>query len=292
MADAPIGIFDSGFGGLTVARAVLDQLPHERVLYLGDTAHQPYGPRPIAEVRALALECLDQLVEQGVKSLVIACNSASAAVLRDARERYDVPVVEVIGPATRRAAAATRNQHVAVICTHATETSMAYQDAFAAAPDIRLTTQACPRFVEFVERGVTSGDELLAAAHRYLDPVVASGADTLILGCTHYPLLTGVISYLMGEEVTLISSAEETAKDIYRVLAGTSLMRDPALPPPAHRFLTTGDPALFREIGGRFLGPELASVTSLTGSPTTETDAAGHPHPEPPTETELLEAGS
>src|SRR3990170_8015596 len=147
VADAPLGIFDSGFGGLTVARAVLDQLPHEPVLYLGDTARQPYGPKPIGEVREYALECLDHLVEQGVKALVIACNSASAAVLRDARERYPVPVVEVILPATRRAVAATRAGRVGVICTEATATSLAYDDAFAAAPHIELHTAACPRFV-------------------------------------------------------------------------------------------------------------------------------------------------
>src|SRR3954451_21927067 len=146
MADAPLGIFDSGFGGLTVARAVLDQLPHEPVLYLGDTARQPYGPKPIGEVREYALECMDHLVDQGVKLLVIACNSASAAVLRDARERYPVPVVEVVHPAVRRAAAATRNRRVGVIGTRATVTSGAYEDAFAAAPSLRLTLQACPRF--------------------------------------------------------------------------------------------------------------------------------------------------
>src|SRR4051812_32482528 len=189
VADAPIGIFDSGFGGLTVARAVLDQLPHEPVLYYGDTARQPYGPRPIAEVRAYALECLDHLVDQGVKALVIACNSASAAVLRDARERYDVPVVEVIVPATRRAVSATRNGHIGVICTTATATSRAYDDAFAANPGITLHTQACPRLVEFVETGVTSGPELIAVTEAYLAPLIELGVDTLVLGCTHYPLL-------------------------------------------------------------------------------------------------------
>jgi glutamate racemase len=260
VADAPIGIFDSGFGGLTVARAVLDQLPHEPVLYLGDTARQPYGPKPIGEVREYALECLDHLVDQGVKALVIACNSASAAVLRDARERYPVPVVEVILPATRRAVAATRSGQVGVICTEATATSMAYDDAFAAAPHVKLRTQACPRFVEFVERGVTSGPELLAAAHEYLDPLVAHGVDTLILGCTHYPLLTGAISYVMGDEVTLVSSAEETAKDVYGLLMRHGLERDDALPQPVHRFMTTGQPEEFREVGRRFLGPELDAV--------------------------------
>ncbi|GAB3691146.1 glutamate racemase [Angustibacter aerolatus] len=265
MADAPIGIFDSGYGGLTVARAVLDQLPHEPVLYLGDTARQPYGPRPVAEVRRYALECLDGLVAQGVKLLVIACNSASAAVLADARERYDVPVVEVIRPAVRRAAAASRTGHVGVICTQATRTSGAYEDAFAAAPHLRVTTRACPRFVEFVESGVTSGPELLAVAHEYLDPVVAAGVDTLVLGCTHYPLLTGVISYVVGDLVTLVSSAEETAKDVYRRLVEHDLLRDPALPAPVHRFETTGDPTRFADLGRRFLGPEV-SAASLVGA--------------------------
>ena len=263
MADAPIGIFDSGFGGLTVARAVLDQLPHEPVLYLGDTARQPYGPKPIGEVREYALECLDHLVGQGVKALVIACNSASAAVLRDARERYPVPVVEVIHPATRRAVAASRTGRIGVICTRATAESMAYDDAFTAAPHVELHTRACPRFVEFVEAGVTSGPELMAVAHDYLDPLTSVGIDTLILGCTHYPLLTGIVSYVMGDQVTLVSSAEETAKDVYRLLVQHGLERDPALPAPAHRFLTTGQPAEFASIGRRFLGPELEQVTQL-----------------------------
>jgi glutamate racemase len=263
MADAPIGIFDSGFGGLTVARAVLDQLPHEPVLYLADTARYPYGEKRLADVRKYALEHLDHLVDQGVKLLVIACNSASAAVLRDARERYDVPVVEVILPATRRAVAATRSGKVGVICTEATATAMAYDDAFAAAPQVELTTQACPQFVPFVERGLTSGPELLSVAHEYLDPLVEAGIDTLVLGCTHYPLLTGVISYVMGDSVTLVSSADETAKDVYARLVGGGLERPAGLPDPRHRFLTTGDPEPFMEIGGRFLGPEIRFVEEL-----------------------------
>jgi glutamate racemase len=260
VADAPIGIFDSGFGGLTVARAVLDQLPHEPIVYLGDTARQPYGPKPIGEVREFALECLDHLVAQGVKALVIACNSASAAVLRDARERYDVPVVEVILPATRRAVAATRTGKVGVICTRATAASQAYDDAFAAAPHVALHTRACPRFVEFVEHGTTSGPELLDVAHEYLQPLMDAGIDTLVLGCTHYPLLTGVISYVVGDSVTLVSSADETAKDVYRLLVQHGLERNQQLPAPVHRFLTTGRPEEFRELGRRFLGPEIETV--------------------------------
>ncbi|MCB1298104.1 MAG: glutamate racemase [Microthrixaceae bacterium] len=261
--DAPIGIFDSGFGGLTVARSVIDQLPHESIVYLGDTARQPYGPKPISEVREYALECLDHLVSHGVKALVIACNSASAAMLRDARERYDVPVVEVIYPATRRAVRASRNDRIGVIGTHATIDSLAYVDAFAAAPQIDLMTRACPEFVEFVEQGITGGDELLKVAHDYLDPLVDAGVDTLVLGCTHYPLLTGVISYVMGDDVTLVSSAEECAKEVYKMLVETGLMRPGG--EPTYRFLTTGSPEEFETIGRRFLGPELHAAYQFVG---------------------------
>lgn len=262
-SDAPIGIFDSGFGGLTVARSVIDQLPHESLVYLGDTARQPYGSKPIGEVREFALECLDHLVARGVKALVIACNSASAAVLRDARERYDVPVVEVILPATRRAVAATRSGRIGVICTRATADSMAYDDAFAAAPQVTLTTRACPRFVDFVEDGVTGGDELMAVASDYLGPLVAADVDTVILGCTHYPLLTGVVSWVLGDSVTLVSSAEECAKDLYRLLATRDLMRGSG--DASYDFLTTGTPQDFETIGRRFLGPELAVAAQFAG---------------------------
>ncbi len=261
--DAPIGIFDSGFGGLTVARSVIDQLPHESVVYLGDTARQPYGPKRIAEVREYALECLDHLVDRGVKALVIACNSASAAVLRDARERYDVPVIEVILPATRRAVAATRAGRIGVICTRATAESRAYEDAFAAAPHVELLTRACPRFVDFVERGVTGGEELMAVAHEYLDPLTEAGVDTLVLGCTHYPLLTGVISHVVGVDVTLVSSAEACAQDVYEQLLESQLMR--ADGKPAYEFLTTGAPDDFASVGRRFLGPEMAAASQFAG---------------------------
>lgn len=263
MLDRPIGIFDSGFGGLTVARSVIDQLPHESILYVGDTARAPYGPKPIGEVREYALECLDHLVEQGVKTLVIACNSASAAMLRDARERYDVPVVEVILPATRRAVAASRTGRIGVICTRATAESLAYDDAFAAAPHVSLHTRSCPRFVDFVEQGITAGDELLSVAHEYLDPLISEGVDTLILGCTHYPLLTGVISYVMGDQVTLVSSAEESAKDVFKLLVRNDLLRGAG--DPSYRFLTTGNPADFESIGRRFLGPELHVASQFVG---------------------------
>lgn len=254
MNDAPIGIFDSGVGGLTVARAIMDQLPHEQLLYVGDTARGPYGPRPLAEVRRFALEIMDDLVARGVKMIVIACNTASAAVLRDARERYSVPVAEVIQPAARRAALATRNHHIGVIGTQATITSEVYADAFAAAPEIDVVSMPCPAFVSYVEAGITTGPEVINDAHRYLDPLVASGIDTLVLGCTHYPLLTGVIQYVVGEDITLVSSAEETAKDVYRMLTERGLLRSEQAPPPRHTFLATGDPAPFAELGRRIIG--------------------------------------
>jgi len=263
VTDAPIGIFDSGVGGLTVARAILDQLPQEQVIYVGDTAHVPYGPKPIADVRRYALDCLDHLVEQGVKLLVIACNSASAACLHDARERYPVPVVEVIRPAVRRAAAATRNGQVGVIATRATVNSRAYQDAFAAAPHVTVTSAACPQFVDFVERGVTSGRALLGLAQGYLEPLQRAGVDTLVLGCTHYPLLQGMLALVMGDGVTLVSSADETAKDVYRVLTETDQFRPDDAPPPVHRFLATGDPEPFRRLAHRFLGPEAATAARV-----------------------------
>lgn len=260
MSNAPIGIFDSGVGGLTVARAILDQLPNESTIYIGDTARGPYGPRSLAEVRDFSLETLDFLVSQGVKALVIACNTASAAMLRDARERYSIPVIEVIQPAVRRAVAATRSGRVGVIGTRATIDSKAYLDAFAAAPQLTIQSIACPLFVEYVERGETSGDAITKVAREYLQPMIDADVDTLVLGCTHYPLLTGVISYVMGNGVSLVSSAEETAKDLYRVLIENSLLRTPSSTPPTHKFLATGDAQAFESLARRFLGPEVTAV--------------------------------
>ncbi len=264
MTDAPLGVFDSGVGGLTVARAIIDQLPNEAVHYVGDTAHSPYGPKPIADVRRYALEVLDDMVERGVKALVIACNTASAAMLRDARERYTeghgIPVVEVIQPAVRAAVRQTRNKRVGVIGTDGTIRSRAYEDAFAAASDLELFTQACPRFVEFVEAGVTTGRELFEVAEGYLAPLKAAEIDTLVLGCTHYPLLAAAIQYVMGDQVNLVSSAEETAYDVYRTLVRHDLERT-ATAAPSHAFEATGaDEDAFKMLAARFLGPEVASV--------------------------------
>ncbi len=261
-AAAPLGVFDSGVGGLTVARAIMDQMPHENIIYVGDTANGPYGPLPIAQVRAHALRIMDELVDSGVKMLVIACNTASAAVLRDARERYTrvygIPVVEVIQPAARRAAAATRNGKIGVIATEATVTSRAYEDIFAISGH-QIFSVACPRFVEFVEQGITAGPELLATAEQYLAPLKARGVDTLVLGCTHYPMLTAVISLIMGPGVTLVSSSEESAKDVYRALVEHDMQRLDGSP-VHHEFLATGQTESFDRLTQRFLGPESPGV--------------------------------
>jgi len=261
---APIGIFDSGVGGLTVVRSVLDRLPHEQVLYVGDTANSPYGPKPRADVRAMALAVMDRLVDDGVKMLVIACNSASAVALPDARKRYEtgrgIPVIEVIRPAVRRAVAASRSGRIGVIGTQVTVDSRVYEDALSATPGLHVTMQACPDFVPLVERGVTTGPDVLTAAHRYLDPVRAANVDTLVLGCTHYPLLAGAISYVMGEDVTLVSSATETANDVYRTLVERGLERDPAAGSPQHRFVATGAAEPFAALTRRFLGPEVTTI--------------------------------
>jgi glutamate racemase len=264
VTDAPIGVFDSGVGGLTVARAIIDQLPNESITYVGDTAHSPYGPKPIADVRRFALEVMDDLVAEGVKLLVIACNTASSAMLRDARERftggYGIPVVEVIQPAVRAAVRQTRNKRIGVIGTVGTVQSLAYEDAFAAASDLRIFAQAAPRFVEFVEAGITSGPELFAVAEEYLAPLKSADIDTLVLGCTHYPLLAAAIQYVMGEQVTLVSSAEETAYDVYRMLVRHGLERSTARP-PTYTFEATGDSqAEFLALASRFLGPEVTRV--------------------------------
>ena len=260
MNDAPIGIFDSGVGGLTVARAIGDQLPRESLRYIGDTAHSPYGPKPIADVRRYSLEVLDTLVAEGVKMLVIACNTASAAVLRDARERYDVPVVEVIGPAVRTAMSTTRNGRIGVIGTEGTIGSGAYQDMLGVNERLSVFTAACPRFVDFVEAGITGSPELLGIAEEYLAPLRHAGVDTLVLGCTHYPFLKGAISYVMGPSVSLVSSDTETANDVYRQLVSRDLLAGPDAS-PTHVYEATGDSAdAFIALANRLLGREIREV--------------------------------
>lgn len=260
MDDAPIGIFDSGVGGLTVARAVSQQLPRESILYIGDTAHSPYGPKPIADVRRYSLEVLDSLVADGVKMLVIACNTASAAVLRDARERYDVPVVEVIGPAVRTAISTTRNGRIGVIGTAGTIGSGVYQDMLGVDERLTVLAAACPRFVDFVEAGVTDSAEVLEIASGYLAPLREAGVDTLVLGCTHYPFLEGAISYVMGPDVSLVSSDTETAKDVYRQLVSRDLLAG-ADATPRHTYEVTGASAdEFLNLAERLMGRGVSAV--------------------------------
>ena len=263
-ADAPIGMFDSGLGGLTVARAVIDLLPHEDIVYFGDTARTPYGPRDAAEVRRFAIEIMDLLIKEDVKLVVMACNAAASAALHEVRQRYDVPVLSVIDPGIRAAVAATRNRRIGLIGTHVTVTSGSYDQALEATrANVTLISQACPRFVEFVERGDTTSDELVKIAEEYLGPLKKEGVDTLILACTHYPLLTGVIKYVMGEGVVLISSAQVTADDVYARLREKGLLRSSDRS-GVHRFIASSEKGMFGELGRRFLGPEFGQVEYRT----------------------------
>lgn len=263
----PIGVFDSGVGGLTVARAIIDLLPHESVVYFGDTARGPYGPRPQAEVRRFAGEDLALLLEYDVKLVVVACNTASAAALDQLRERSPVPVVDVIEPAVRAAVRLTRNRRIGVIGTAGTIASGRYPEAVRATHEnVTVEAVACPRFVEFVERGETTGPEILAVANDYLAPLLAAEIDTLILGCTHYPLLTGVIGYLAGPDVFLVNSAEWVARGVFAELTRADL-HAPYGNRPRHRFLASGDPGEFRRLGARFLGPEVRHVEPRRAGP-------------------------
>ena len=255
----PIGIFDSGVGGLTVARAVFDLLPGEPILYVGDNGRFPYGPRPLEEIRTFALEIAEYLVDRDVKMLVVACNSIEVAAIEDVARANGVPVVGVIDPGVRAAIHVTRNHRIGLIGTQATVESGAYERAIErTGADVRLFSAACPVFVEHVEAGDTSSETLLEAARGYLEPLEEEGIDTLILGCTHYPMLSGLIQVVMGEDVVLVSSAEETAKDVYATLRSSSLLGGGA--EPRHEFVTTGDPAAFRAVAQHFLGPELGGV--------------------------------
>jgi glutamate racemase len=258
--DRPIGMFDSGSGGLTVARAVLDLLPNEPLVYFGDTARFPYGDRPVEEIRSFAREIASFLLEREVKMLVVACNSVEVAAIEELTDRAGIPVIGVIDAGVRAGLRATRNGKVGVIGTVATIESGAYERAVEREDGgVRLWSAACPAFVPHVERGDTTSPELLARAREYLEPLVAAGVDTLILGCTHYPLLSGLIQIVMGPGVVLISSAEEVAKDVYAAMVGADLLRA-APTPPAHEFLCSGDAGSFAALGRRFLGPEIDAV--------------------------------
>lgn len=261
--ERPLGVFDSGFGGLTVLRALVDLLPCEDLVYLGDSARYPYGPRPAAEVRAFAVQIARFLVERhDVKLLVVACNTASAAALEAVAEAVEVPVVGVLDPGVRAARVATRSGRVGVIGTVGTISSGAYQRRFAEIGDVELTCAACPGFVEFVERGQLDGEEVHVLAERLLAPLRRAAVDTLLLGCTHYPYLARTIGDVMGPEVVLVSSADETAFEVRDVLARLSLARTgPGR--GACRFLSTGDGRRFLDTGRRLFGPELSRASTV-----------------------------
>jgi glutamate racemase len=263
----PIGVFDSGVGGLTVARTILELLPHEPLIYVGDTARFPYGPKPIEEIRRYALEIAEFLVHRDVKMLVVACNSVEVSAIGDIAARAGIPVIGVIDPGARAAVRATRNGVIGMIGTQATVSSGAYERAVAAtgAP-VELHSRACPAFVDFVERGDTTSERLRSAARGYLEPLRERGIDTLILGCTHYPLLSGLLQMELGPGVVQVSSAEETAKDVYAALLREGLQRDGAAV-PTHEFLSTGDPASFGRVAQIFLGPEIAEVRAAQAEP-------------------------
>lgn len=254
-------MFDSGVGGLTVARSIIDLLPGEPLLYVGDTARFPYGPKPLDEIRRYALEIATYLVDRGVKLLVVACNSIEVAAIEEVGVAGGVPVVGVIDPGVRAAVRATHNNRIGMIGTEATVKSGAYHRAVArTGKDVELLSRACPVFVEFVERGDTSSPELFDAARRYLAPLKEAGVDTLILGCTHYPMLSGLIAEVIGRDVALISSADETARDVYAALLAGDLQ---ATGSPTHEFVCTGDPGNFRAIAERFLSPSIPEVRSV-----------------------------
>ena len=266
-SDRPIGMFDSGFGGLTVARALIDLLPGEDLVYLGDTGRYPYGPRALSEVAGFAHQITEELVERrGVKLVVVACNTAAAAALDSLRDRFDVPIVGVIDPGVRALGQATRTGHVGVIGTVGTINSGAYQAAVAAvAPTAELVALACPGFVEFVERGEFDSEQVHVLATALLAPAREAKVDTLLLGCTHYPYLARTLSDVMGRDVVLVSSADETAFEVRRLMLDGGLAR--ACPGETARgsttVITTGDVNWFEELGRRLLGPELERAEHL-----------------------------
>lgn len=256
--DQPIGLFDSGVGGLTVVARVLQALPNESILYFGDTAHVPYGPRPLDEVRAYALTIGRYLVDQGAKVVVIACNTSTAAALEAAQADLPVPVIGMVEPGVRAALTVARNGAVGVVATQGTVVSGAYARAFQEArPGLRVVQQACPAFVPLVEAGQTGGPEAVAAAREYVGPLSDQGIDTIVLGCTHYPYLMGAIRSVVGPEVTLVDPAEELVRALARLLDERALRRT-APEPPVHRYLVSGDPAAFLEAARRLLGRDVA----------------------------------
>ena len=265
-AASPIGIFDSGIGGLTVVREVICQLPHERIIYFGDTARVPYGPKSPDTVRRYSREITEYLTSQDVKAVVVACNTATAHALPQLRRELAVPVIGVIEPGARAGVAATRRRELGVIGTAGTIASRAYEAAIRAiAPDAHIVARACPLFVPLVEEGWLNTEATRLIAREYLAPLQAAGIDTLVLGCTHYPLLKPLLSDILGSDVVLIDSAHETASEIGRVLATHGLLADSVIEKAAaHRFIASDAPEHFLRLGQRFLGSAIECVETLT----------------------------
>ncbi len=256
----PIGVFDSGLGGLTIVRALADLLPNERLVYFGDTARFPYGSKSPEQLRRFSSEIVDLLLDQDAKMVVVACNSASSAALEHLRQEYTVPIVGVIEPAVRAAAEVTAGR-LGVIGTAATVSSGAYERAVEQLQlDVELSTLACPGFVELVESGDLGSTRTYGLVARTLAPIRVAEVDTLILGCTHYPHLFRAVGDVMGRDVVLVSSAEETAFEVREIMERTGLERPQEEGPGRHTFLTSGDEETFTTLGGRLLGDELDGV--------------------------------
>jgi glutamate racemase len=258
--EAPLGVFDSGIGGLTVARALFERLPHESVIYFGDTARVPYGPKSPDTVRRYAGEIQSYLLARGVKALVVACNTISAQALDYLKERSPVPLVGVIEPGARAAVHSTRTGKIGVIGTAGTIASGAYERAIKRLrPDALVCVQACPLFVPLVEEGWFDHAATELIAREYLAPLQRAGVDVLVLGCTHYPLLKPLLARVLGPALTLVDSAEETATVVAEEIARGGLAA-PAGNHPSHRFVVSDDESHFRKVGARFLGEKLRQV--------------------------------
>ena len=261
--DAPIGIFDSGIGGLTVAHAIMRRLPNESLIYFGDTARVPYGPKSPETVRRYSREIAAFLLEQRVKAIVVACNTATAHALPMLEAELPVPVLGVVGPGARAAVRATRSGHIGVIGTVGTIRSGAYVRAIhAEAGTAMVTAVACPMFVPLVEEGWTDHEATWLVAREYLAPLMRDEVDTLVLGCTHYPLLKPIIGEIVGRHVRLIDSAEETAADTRRMLADAGL--EATAGGGSYRFVASDDPEQFLLLGQRFFGEALQHVEIRT----------------------------
>ncbi|MFC1592208.1 glutamate racemase [Thermodesulfobacteriota bacterium] len=262
MKQEAIGIFDSGIGGLTVLKEVRRKLPHENILYLGDTARVPYGIRSSQTVLKYSIANTDFLLKQNIKLLVIACNTASAVATDTLCDKYDIPIIDVVGPGSRGAVRTTKNKKVGIIGTEGTIRSSAYQKAIhSLQQDIETFTQPCPLFVNLAEEGWCGHDDevVLLIAKRYLAGLKSLDIDTLVLGCTHYPLLKGALRSVMGESIALIDSAEETAQDVADLLQKQNLMNE-RRDYGSCRFFLTDIPHRFTETGKLFLGEELRDV--------------------------------